>query len=128
MLKVTCALILNNNRILVTRRGPGMRMAGKWEFPGGKVEAGETAEQCIRRECLEELGLNIRITGQLSSHHHDYGDVAIVLIPFLATIESGELSLKEHDQFEWATREQLRSFDWAEADVAVVEEFLMNND
>ncbi len=123
-LKVTCAIITDHQKILVTQRGPGMKLAGKWEFPGGKVEEGESEEQCLVREISEELNISIRITQKLTSYNHDYGDFRIELIPFVAEYVSGELTLREHAKFLWLLPEELKNLDWAEADVRVVEELI----
>ena len=123
-LKVTCAIILHQNKILATQRGPGMKLAGKWEFPGGKVEAGESEEACLQREIFEELNIQISISQRLKSYIHDYGDFQIELIPFLADYVSGELTLREHAKFLWLLPEELKSLDWAAADIPVVEDVL----
>lgn len=123
-LRVTCAVILNDGRILATQRGPGMKLAGKWEFPGGKVEEGESEEACLVREIEEELNIGIRITQKLTPYIHHYPDFSIELIPFTAEYVSGELTLREHANFLWLLPEELKTLDWAEADVRVVEELI----
>ena len=119
-IRVTCAVISRHGRILVARRGPGMKMPGKWEFPGGKVEAGESEEETICREIQEELSLTIRVTDRWPAVFHDYGSFRIELIPFLAEALSGEAVPSEHDQICWLTPAELKDLDWAEADLPVM--------
>ena len=121
MIKVTCALIVKDNKILATRRSHSMHLAGKWEFPGGKIEEGETAEACIVREIQEELGITVRPEKQLKSVEHHYCEKSIRLIPFRCVIVKGAISLAEHDQFLWIKNEALLSLDWAEADRKLIE-------
>ncbi|MFC4873621.1 (deoxy)nucleoside triphosphate pyrophosphohydrolase [Negadavirga shengliensis] len=120
MLEVTCAVIIKRNLVLAVQRSHTMALPLKWEFPGGKVEPGETEETCLMREIQEELGVEIELNRKLESVEHDYGDFAIRLIPFLATIRSGEIQLKEHRDFCWLSLSNLRKLDWAAADLPVV--------
>lgn len=124
MIRVTCAIIFHENKILVTQRGPGMKQPFKWEFPGGKIEDGETDEACILRELKEELNISATLTGKLKDCFYDYGDFQITLIPFTAEFKSGKLTLSEHMNFAWLSPDELTSLDWAPADVEVVGELL----
>ena len=119
-IRVTCAVIRRHGRILVARRGPAMKMPGKWEFPGGKVEAGESEEETIYREIQEELSLTIQVTDRWPAVFHDYGSFRIELIPFLAEALSGEAVPSEHDQICWLSAAELTDLDWAEADLPVM--------
>jgi len=125
MIFVTCAIILNpKGQILITQRSANMFLPLKWEFPGGKIEAGETAEACLIREIREELNIDIQITGSLSSNDHQYPDKSIRLIPFICSQSGREIVLKEHAEYRWVDAKDLLDFDWAEADVGVVVEYL----
>ena len=124
MLRVTCAIVLHENKILVTQRGPAMMQPGKWEFPGGKIENGESEEECILRELQEELNISVDLFAKLKDCSYDYGDFQITLVPFLANYESGTLTLAEHMNYEWLSPDELKTLDWAPADVEVVEEVL----
>jgi len=127
MLQVTCALIEQNGRVLCAQRSAAMPLPLKWEFPGGKREAGETLEQCVIREIREELGLDIHIVDAFPSCVHEYpGGKKVCLHPFLCRINGGELKAKEHARVEWFWPEELKGLDWAEADLAVVE-YLINH-
>src|SRR5687768_12762622 len=102
MTDVSCAIIFDQNQhILVTQRSSTMPLPLKWEFPGGKVEQGETAEQSLIREIKEELGVSIRITASLSPGIHSYGTKTIRLIPFICHITEGKITLYEHQDYRW---------------------------
>ncbi len=120
MINVTCAIIVNKGKILATQRSHSMHLAGHWEFPGGKIEPGETAEACIVREIREELNISVRIVGRQPAVEHQYPDKSIRLIPFLCQISSGEIELREHAALRWLDKTELPQVAWAEADRKVV--------
>ncbi|MEP6792839.1 MAG: (deoxy)nucleoside triphosphate pyrophosphohydrolase [Saprospiraceae bacterium] len=124
MINVTCAIILKGHQILVTQRGESMKLSLKWEFPGGKIEYNETAEECLKREIKEELNIDIQIVKGLNHHQYQYPDSHICLIPFVCSFLNGNIILAEHKTFRWISKEGLRDLDWAEADIPVLEEFL----
>ncbi|MUP43164.1 (deoxy)nucleoside triphosphate pyrophosphohydrolase [Christiangramia aestuarii] len=127
MIQVTCALIESKQRVLCAQRSAKMSLPLKWEFPGGKLEKGETLEDCLKREIKEELGLNIKILERLPSNTHKYSDKKIIeLIPFRCSLQTSEIDLKEHSRIEWAGVSQLESFDWAEADIPIVQHYIQN--
>lgn len=116
-LHVVGAAITQGNQCLVAQRGPDGSLAGKWEFPGGKVEPGESPTAALAREITEELGLEINV-GQLLAHGTaTVGTRLISLDVYAATITAGTLALREHAQIAWTTADDLPNFDWAEADV-----------
>lgn len=122
---VTCAIILFDSKILAVQRSAKMKMPLKWEFPGGKLEAGESEEDCIRRELREELGIEVDILLRLKTNVHQYPEFKIELIPFVVNYLSGEIHLTEHVQYQLMTADTLLTLDWAEADIGVVDEFLV---
>lgn len=125
MIKVTCALIVNNqNCVLATQRSQTMNLPLKWEFPGGKIEPNETAEDCLIREIKEELNIEIKIIQSLPSNTHAYPKITIELIPFICGHINGEIILKEHAQFKWLHTDELLALDWADADVPIVNHYL----
>ncbi|MGL5111432.1 MAG: (deoxy)nucleoside triphosphate pyrophosphohydrolase [Flavobacterium sp.] len=124
MINVTCAIIMINNKILVTQRSEQMKSPLKWEFPGGKLEPGENAIDCIKREIKEEINIEIEIVRELSNSIYNYGTFTINLIPFLSKYVSGEIILAEHNDYKLLDKPELLHLDWAEADVPIVEEFL----
>jgi 8-oxo-dGTP diphosphatase len=128
MLLVACAIILNNqNKVLACQRSANMHLALKWEFPGGKIEENETAEDCLIREIKEELNIDIQILEQKIENEHHYSDKSIRLIPFICKHLSGEISLKEHKDFRWLDKSNLLDLDWAEADLPILNEYLQTN-
>jgi 8-oxo-dGTP diphosphatase len=124
MIDVTCAIILLDNKILVTQRSEKMKLPLKWEFPGGKIENNESAVECIIREIKEEINIEIAITRKMSSSVFDYGNFKINLIPFVANYISGEIILAEHKDYKWLDKSELLNLNWAEADMPIVNELL----
>ena len=125
MIDVACALItLQTGEILVTQRSSAMSLPLKWEFPGGKVEAGESAEQCILREIKEELGIDILVLRKMKAHAYNNGKLQIRLIPFRCEMLTGEIVLAEHARYLWLKREELSDLDWAGADLPVLQDYL----
>lgn len=127
MIDVTCAIIEKNEKVLATQRARGIHLAGQWEFPGGKIENGETAEQCIIREIAEELNIRVAVLRSLQPVEYHYPDKAIRLIPFVCTVLSGQIRLTDHSDFRWLSRSELTSLDWAAADVIVLTAYLQSN-
>ena len=127
MIHVTCAIILDKDRVLVAQRGRNTHLAGQWEFPGGKVIEGESEEACIIREIREELDIEVRPVGRLTENTHDYGEKTIRLIPFICELVSGEPVAREHALVEWYRPEDLRTLDWCAADIPIVDELLANS-
>lgn len=125
MLQVTCAIIEHQGKILICQRSARMKLPLKWEFPGGKIEDGESKEACLIREVLEELGLDIQVGNALTPVEHTYPDFSLRLYPFQCTWTGGELTIAEHAQAIWVALEELRGYDWAEADIPIVEEVML---
>ena len=125
-LHVVCALIERDGRVLVAQRPAEKAQGLLWEFPGGKLEAGESAEAALVREIREELCVEIALGERLADAGHDYGKFAITLMPFRATLrEAGaEPHATEHVALRWCAPEELRGLSWAPADVPIVEEYL----
>lgn len=118
--QVTCAIIEQQNHYLSVQRSPNMSRPLKWEFPGGKIEKGELARNCIIREIQEELQIIIEPFQQLPTTIHDYEDRIIHLIPFRCKIVAGTIQLVEHQAFRWLKLGELFEVDWCEADVEVI--------
>lgn len=117
---VVGAAIERQGRCLVAQRGLRQSHAGKWEFPGGKVEDGELPQDALRREIEEELGLTIRVGASLGVGTASYSGGQVVLEVYAASLVGGTLELREHAQVVWATVDELEQFDWSEADVPIV--------
>lgn len=128
MIKVTCALIVNEqNQVLAAQRSQLMSLPLKWEFPGGKIEPGETSEACLIREIKEELNMDIEVVNQLPENVHEYPTVTVMLIPFICKHIAGDIVLKEHNDFRWLNKNELLALDWAEADIPILKHYLSVN-
>lgn len=108
------------NMIFATQRGYGEFKDG-WEFPGGKIEAGETPQEALKREIREELDTEIAVGELLDTIEYDYPAFHLSMDCFWCTIVSGELVLKEHEAARWLTKEQLGEVDWLPADISLVD-------
>ncbi len=123
-IEVVAAIIKKDNEIFVTQRGYG-DFKGGWEFPGGKIEAGENPEQALIREIKEELAVEINVGKLLHTVEYDYPTFHLTMHCFVCTLVSGELELKEHQAAKWLTKETLDSVEWLPADVEVAEKVKM---
>lgn len=119
--KVVAAIIIHENKIFATQRGYGEFKDG-WEFPGGKIEPGETPQEALVREIKEELDIEIEVKDFLETVEYDYPEFHLSMDCFFCSIRSGELVLKEHEAAKWLTVETLDSVDWLPADQGLVEE------
>ena len=119
-IKVAAAIIIHDNQIFATQRGYGEFKDG-WEFPGGKIEEGETPQEALARETKEELDTEIEVKDFLETVEYDYPEFHLSMDCFFCTIKSGELVLKEHEAAKWLTAETLDSVDWLPADQALVQ-------
>jgi 8-oxo-dGTP diphosphatase len=124
IIKVTCALIEQFGRVLVTQRSEKMSQAMLWEFPGGKIEAGESEEACIVREIKEELNIDITVAERLTPVIQQYDNYTIELIPFICQYEGGTIRPAEHCAYHWASPVDLPGYDWCPADLPIVDEYL----
>jgi 8-oxo-dGTP diphosphatase len=125
MINVTCAIIVDDaNKILVTQRSASMKLPLKIEFPGGKIEEGETPSECLIREIKEELNLDVEILFEMPANIHHYVEFSINLIPFVCKVIGGSIELREHVSYQWLNSSELLDQDWAEADVPIVENYL----
>jgi 8-oxo-dGTP diphosphatase len=122
-IRVACAIIERNGKVLATQRSSVMPLPLKWEFPGGKIKNEETPEECLRREVCEELNVEISVGKSLTATTHRYPAFVVTLYPFLCRITSGEIELREHAALAWMKPDELHLLDWAEADRPIIEEY-----
>ncbi|GBF34075.1 hypothetical protein DCCM_3187 [Desulfocucumis palustris] len=116
---VTAALILDNDRVLLAQRKSGAQQSLKWEFPGGKLEAGETPEECLAREIKEELDIDIQVKEIFTAVAHSYGDRNILLLAYLCRRTGGTPSPRDCNDFQWVSLNSLLKYDLAEADLPI---------
>ena len=113
--KVAAAVIRDGDQVFATQRGYGA-YKDFWEFPGGKLEPGETAPQALVREIREELGAEITVGERLATVEHDYPDFHLSMDCFWAAVAAGELVLREHEAARWLGKDELESVPWLPAD------------
>ena len=124
MLKVSAAIILKDNLVLLAKRAAHKHMGGFWEFPGGKVEKGETAAESLVRELREELGIETKVISEFHRNIHQYEEKEVLLISFIVEQISGDIKLLDHDEIDWVKKEDLLSYKLAPADIPIVEKLM----
>ena len=117
--RVVAAIIIENGKVFATQRGYGEFKDG-WEFPGGKIEPGETPEEAIVREIKEELDTEVEVIELLDTVEYDYPNFHLSMGCFICKIKSGDLVLKEHEAAKWLTKDTLGSLEWLPADMGLV--------
>jgi 8-oxo-dGTP diphosphatase len=121
MIKVTAAIIVRNGKVLIAQRKPPGRMPGLWEFPGGKIEAGETPETCLKRELYEELNIVASVAEHIGTSIYQYDFYTVQLMAYRASIVDGEIVLNAHSSKAWVTADEIHRFEFAPADLPFVE-------
>ena len=123
-MKVVAAIICNDmerkNKIFATARGYG-DLKGGWEFPGGKIEPGETPQQALKREIMEELSTEIKVGKLIDTIEYDYPTFHLSMDCFWAEVITGQLELKEAEAAKWLTKDQLESVTWLPADITLID-------
>jgi 8-oxo-dGTP diphosphatase len=122
-IEVVAAIIQRDGAYLATQRGYG-EFEGLWEFPGGKIEPGESRESALKREIQEELGIDITINNFLCTTDYDYPSFHLTMHCYLCRVETGEIELREHKSARWLTTELLDSVEWLPADKDVIEKLM----
>ncbi len=121
-IEVVAAVIVHNDKVLCVQRGDNKHdyIAFKYEFPGGKVEIGETNEKALVREIQEELNLKINIESEFLTVNHTYPDFMLTMHSFICSCKNSALNLTEHIDFKWLDKNKLDNLDWAAADIPIV--------
>ena len=120
VIEVAAAIIIENGKIFATQRGYG-EFKGGWEFPGGKIEQGETPKEACKREIKEELEVDIKVGELFDTVEYDYPNFHLKMYCYLCKISVGNIVLVEHEAAKWLTKENLDSVDWLEADLNLIE-------
>jgi 8-oxo-dGTP diphosphatase len=118
---VTAAVIRKNGKVLIAQRAAGKHLEGLWEFPGGKIEKGETPEQCLKRELFEEFGIDVRIGQFIAESRFSYKKKNIRLLAYEVEYLSGDFFLKVHSAISWVTLDNLANYSFAPADIPILE-------
>ncbi len=122
MIRVSAAIIKNSdNEILICQRGPGGSCQFLWEFPGGKIEPGESPEECLVRECREELEIDIEVQDLFAQTTHSYPERDIEFMFFSASLKKGVPTPSVHKNIKWVLQDMLKQYEFCPADVSVVE-------
>jgi len=121
---VVAAVIIDHGKVLLTRRKRGEDQEGFWEFPGGKIEEGETPQACLERELIEELGVQAMAGDVIIESKYEYSNRSIKLIAINAKLLGSNISLKVHDKLEWVAAEDLLSFRLSPADISIAAKIL----
>ncbi|MED4052294.1 (deoxy)nucleoside triphosphate pyrophosphohydrolase [Priestia megaterium] len=121
---VTAAIIKDKNRLLIAKRHSKDPLGGKWEFPGGKIEPGETPQECLVREINEELGVEVKIGPFYDDTVYSSQDRDIHLLFYWAEVINGEVIPVVHDDLKWITIDKLANFDFAPADIPIVKRLM----
>lgn len=119
-IEVVAAIIHKDNSYLATQRGYGV-FEGMWEFPGGKIEEGESREEALKREIKEELDAEVKIEKLLCTVDYDYPNFHLTMHCYHCSIGDGEIRLLEHQSAKWLTKDELNEVEWLPADIAVLE-------
>lgn len=126
-IKVVAAIIIDENKVFATQRGYG-DYKGWWEFPGGKIEEGETPEDALVREIKEELDTEIAVGRKLTTVEYDYSEFHLSMDCFICEIVSGDLTLLEHEAARWLPIDDMKQVKWLPADIDVVDAIEKSNE
>lgn len=121
MIKVVAAILEKEDKILIAKKREGKPLAGLWEFPGGKIEEGETPEESLIRELMEEMNIKVRVNEYVGESIYDYGDGKVISLKgFTAEIVEGDIKLTDHDEYKWVTLEEICNYRIAPADISLI--------
>ena len=128
-IEVVAAILINENKILCVQRAESKLpyISKKFEFPGGKIAAGETKKEALQRELVEELDINVKVGDLYLTVNHQYPDFELTMHSFIVKVESRKLTLNEHIDQKWLSKEELTALDWAVADLPIVHKLISND-
>ena len=117
---VVAAIIINNDKYFIAQRNKNKHMGLRWEFPGGKVEQGETFEIALKREIKEELNIDINIDKKLGEENYQDDKINVKLHYFICSRSNGEIILNEHENSAWVTKNEFKNYNFAEGDSDII--------
>lgn len=118
MINVVAAILKRKDKVLIAKKRQGKPLAGYWEFPGGKIEEGESPEEALIRELKEEIDIEIEVNKYVGESVYDYGNNKVISLKgYIATLKSGEIKLIDHDEYRWVTLEEIKKYKIAPADL-----------
>lgn len=120
MITATAAIIRKNGKYLIAKRKMDGVVGGKWEFPGGKTEVGESPQECLRRELMEELGINAEVGSFFDGHMHNYKKGKMLVYAYNIVKFEGRPKLREHLQFKWVTPQEMKDFKFVYNDKPII--------
>lgn len=127
IIRVTAAILEKDGKILIAKRKTGDKLfAGLWEFPGGKVEEGETPEECMARELKEELEIEVEVGELITSNKHKYPHGIFELLAYRVKHVSGEMVLNDHEEIKWVTADEMSNYEFPPADLPIIKELNYN--
>lgn len=126
MIKVVCGIIMKENKVFICRRNINKPLGGYWEFPGGKIEAGELQEDALIRELDEELGMKVNIGLHFKTVVHAYEKFTIELIALRCEFQGANFNMTDHDSYEWVNVDELNKWRLAPADIPIANELIKN--
>ncbi len=124
---VTAAVIWKNEKVLIAQRAPGEHLETFWEFPGGKIEKGETPEQCLKRELFEELGIDVKVGPFIAESRFSYKSKNIRLLAYEVVHLGGDFSLKVHSAVAWVALDDMANYRLAPADIPIIQKLKQRN-
>ncbi len=124
MIKVTAALLVHDEMLLIAKRRPTARLPDLWDLPGGKVEPDETPEECLKRELHEEFRIDVTVKDHVGSNVHTYDFGTVELMVFRADWDRGDFHSKDHQEIRWSFPHELDQFEFAPADFAIIKKIL----
>ena len=127
IIRVVCGIIFKDNRVFICRRSPEKSLGGYWEFPGGKIEQGESNEEALSRELLEELGMKVDVKDYFGTNFHTYEKFTIELIAYKCNLIDANFQLTDHDSFEWVHIKDLSKWSLAPADIPIAKELIIKD-
>ncbi len=121
IVEVTAAIIMEGKKIFIAQRPYGKKFGGRWELPGGKLEIGESGEECIIRELKEELGIEVKEAEHFLTVEHSYPNFSVKLFSYIIKEWKGKIDLKEHQAMKWVSIDEAMESDILEADLPILE-------